>query len=77
MPKTQSPSELEKLQFARDLLEEIISLGQSVTKGLVNGVSCPNWIRKLLIGEINPTDEVHSTQKLIMNSILLLEMNLR
>ena len=48
MPKTQSQSALEKILPLIDLLETVES-GLEMLFGLVERISCPNWIWRLLI----------------------------
>ena len=48
MPKSQSSSILEKIELEINLLETV-GKGFDLVKGLVDEVSCPNWIRRLLI----------------------------
>ena len=48
MAQTQSPSVLDKILPGINLFETV-GKGLEMVKGLVDGVSCPNWIRRLLI----------------------------
>ncbi|MGB5714029.1 MAG: bifunctional DNA primase/helicase, partial [Waterburya sp.] len=50
MAESQLPSILDKIKPGIDLLEEIVSLGIEVIKGLMDVASCLNWIQNLLIG---------------------------
>jgi hypothetical protein len=40
---------LDKIKPGVDLLEEIIRLGRSLIKGLMDGVTCQHWIQNLVI----------------------------
>jgi hypothetical protein len=50
MPKSQSSEVLDKIQPTVDLLEEIIRLGRSLIKGLMDKVTCQHWIQDPVIG---------------------------
>lgn len=49
MLENQSSGVLDQILPAVNLLEEIIGLGLSLIKGLMDEVTCQKWIRKLLI----------------------------
>ena len=52
MDESHSPSILDKIQPAIDLLEKTVNLGRSVVKGLFDGITCQNWILYLLMRKL-------------------------